>query len=97
MPEIPIVTRIIDMKRRKEDVIKETPQEETRTRGYSLKAAIDKEARRRIEGTPERLSLGQLYPNYPVLLLCFTITSHAYLPTGRLCLPKERNMSHAPE
>lgn len=45
MLEIPIVTRIIDMKRRKEDERKETTQEGTRTWGYSLKAAIDEKKR----------------------------------------------------
>ena len=49
MLEIPIVTRIIDMKRRKEDERKETTQERTGTWGYSLKAVIDEKKKREEE------------------------------------------------
>lgn len=58
MLEIPIVTRIIDMKRRKEDERKETTQEGTRTWGYSLKAAIDKKSEKKNRGNARTTVFG---------------------------------------
>lgn len=94
MLEIPIVTRIIDMKRRKEDERKETTQEGTRTWGYSLKAAIDKKSEKKNRGNARTTVPGSTLPE---LSCAFAMLCHhfACISADRSLVPSKR-AEHVP-
>lgn len=92
MLEIPIVTRIIDMKRNKEYDVDEETQEETRTGDFSLKAATDK---KRLQERRKRLE-NCLSVNFTRVFLCFCdallycMPSFACISADRSLVPSKR-------